>query len=190
MMPRAATQASWLSTPYFVWGTTPRTAKITGGLTPSFDGIAGTADQPQDYYDNVPSLTVSQIPQPSGTYLLGQSNSWDFGTFWDVNPLVWFHFPTDPLQSGYEGYDASWDGPTAIKNPKNSVSMGWLSQATYNSLPGATSPVDADGISNGFNIHANVDGSAKATDVRGDVLKIVQISDGSFVLDKFWPNGR
>ncbi|MFN3729785.1 MAG: prepilin-type N-terminal cleavage/methylation domain-containing protein [Fimbriimonadaceae bacterium] len=164
VMPRAAAVEG--PDPVYRW----TQATLTGGQEVQFDGIFGAAIAPGSTWYAMrpaPSLTQTAIDGISTTMMIAESNNWDM--WWGI------------YGQGYQmGWCVNWgEGWT---QPGNSDIFGPV--ARKRSLV----PQSGCRFPNGQTTYVATDGSAKSMDYRGQVLRRVQLSDGTFVHPAMWPH--
>lgn len=122
----------------------------------------------------------SGIPQtavnnPSGTIMISESSNWDMmvGVYDSGTPFVFC--------GGWgAGEWSAWPAPAwGIAGPT----------ATTRTINGATG-VGNCAYPNGRTTWVAVDTSARSSDNRGDVMKKIQLADGTFAFERFWPEGQ
>lgn len=137
-----------------------------------FGGQGGYAFRTEGYA----SMTQSQVGNPSDAVLIAESNQWDFwvGVYQDSNP---FTFCSGGWGSGWSAWSSTnlYAGPITVTKPNSSGESGVGTAGCY--------------VPKGRTTYASVDGSAHQGDFRGQVMKMAQLSDGSYVLSKWWPAG-
>lgn len=125
--------------------------------------------------EGYPSMSQSQVGNPADAVMISEANNWDYwvGVYGDSNP---FTFCSSGWGTGWSAWPTGWSyaGPTTKTRPeagRSGVESGCL-------------------IPRGRTTYASVDGSAHQSDFRGQVMKTTQLSDGSYVLARFWPAGN
>ena len=142
-------------------------------MTTLFDGILGSGYK---FYGTVaggaPSISTSQADHPAGTVMFTPSGQWDY---WagveggNTTPLT----TCFSWGSGWSPYGSDWvfAGPVSSK------------------------PLNASGINancyypDGKVLYVGLDGSAHTTDYWGGLFHSTQLSNGTWVFDKYWLGG-
>lgn len=180
------------------FGTSTRTKRVTNNQQWEYDGVFGAGVDPKYTgmfynYQTFPSMSQTDIDQPATQVMVSQTGNW--GMFWGVIGYGMKYFVSWPPQPGLVlggnigpdiANDFSWSGPHARKRPACGVCSGIVKLP----LPSPTLDPNANGVPNGIDIYATCDGSAHASNTRGDVNKPVQTVTGILVLNRLWPTAR
>jgi prepilin-type N-terminal cleavage/methylation domain-containing protein len=152
---------------------------ITQGHLVKFDGLYGHGGPTDQWYGQVAgaSLSQSNIAQVADTVLLDESSNWDnWWSFGTGGTSYAFYYAVQWTPAEWSSYGSEWGyaGPTATTRP----------------VSGDRTGIDVNPkITNGLSTTVLADGHAKALDFRGELMKQVQLGDGSYVLKHWWPQG-
>jgi prepilin-type N-terminal cleavage/methylation domain-containing protein len=169
----------------WIFGASARTLAVTNGQTRAIDGIFGAGIQPgvaAYQYKTSSSLSQTSIENVANMVMVSESGNWDM--WWGVQgvPALYFVKWVDTTLNP-RGSNWSFSAPHSRKRPRP---LG--DGMPPDPLPAPTAV--PNGIPDGLVIYAAADGSAKAHDFRGQIMKGVQTSAGYFVCDKLWPSTR
>ena len=141
------------------------------GMTKS-DGIMGSSGGGYGFRP-ASSLSQTSIADVANSVLVSESGQFDYwvGIYGATNP---FTFCAD-WGAGWSPWGASViSGPSTTTRPTTKAASG---------VAGCAYP-------NGRSTYVAADGSAKSQDFRGQVMKKIQLGDGTMAFEKFWPNGN
>jgi prepilin-type N-terminal cleavage/methylation domain-containing protein len=150
---------------------------FSNNIAAHLDGLMGYGQQGYGYNDGtaagLSSLTTTTVGSPTDMAMTTPASAWDYwmGIFGNLpqpfaNCGSWNPGSYDVV-SGDEGFT----GPVSIK-PTTQSGIG----------TGCYYP-------DGMGVYTAVDGHAKTLDYKGQLMKVQQISDGSYVFTHFWPAG-
>ena len=150
---------------------------LTGGSTVKFDGLFGHGGPTDQWYGQVEGASKSQtnVANVAEMVMFDESTNWDnWWSFDDGSESYAFRYTVQWTPAEWSSYGSAWGyaGPTTTTRPSETIRNG---------LNGY--------ISKGLSTVVFADGHAKATDFRGQLLKKVQLADGTFVFPAFWSQG-
>lgn len=155
---------------------TPRSNFVSTflGTSVKSNGIMGGQGGYAHIAAGAPSLSQTALADPAGTVMISEAGNWDMwvGAFADSNPFTFCGTWGDGVWGAYGG-QYSFAGPTATTRPKSAQRSG---------IAGCFIP-------DGATTYVSADGSARNQDFRGRVMEKRQLSDGTWALVKFWPQG-
>jgi len=161
-----------------------RYSTITRDLVTRFQGLSGFGNGQKSGKDWLkrtagPSYTLSGIANPSDILLVAESQNWDmwFSTGDGAIAYAMGYCVKWVPEAQYSSYAGSWGfaGPGAYKRPVDAKKGIYPGNGCF--------------IPDGTTTWAAADGSVRATNFRGDVLKQALLSDGNNVFVRMWPDG-